>query len=493
MVAVIDWPPGWAGTSSAQMVPAYYGDYMAFAAAFAARYGDGGTFWQQNPQLPYLPVQDFEVWNEANSANFWSGSANPSEYMKVLVPASAAIHAVEPSAQVLASVGWQNLQGYVSELYTLGVKGSIQGIAFHPYAPDAYGIVLLTEELRSTLESSGDPTLPIYEDEVGLPDAASGPGAAFAYDGSVSDAARAATLSLTGDALAHGDCGVQSYDVFSLVGSDNNVNGGGGYFGMFNYATDAPNATGAAIIAASKRWQASPAGGLVECGSGTTPTAALLPLGLALTHTSPTCVSGEITYGGNPVENAELVLRTADGRVDPAGTNAFGQTQMCVQDGPAITSFTAYAEVSSPITTGSLTAPNMARSVTYTCPVTTAVCVQHASAPSAGTGTAAKGTFHLSADLVKVSRTRATLRARLVFTSGKPPAARLQVWLPRHGKTARKLITAVTLTAARWRTFTARVRLRVGGRVTVIVVANKQVGLTALHTTLVATHKLGAR
>jgi hypothetical protein len=493
MVAVLALPPGWAGSKGAQMVPAYYDDYIAFAAAFAARYGDGGTFWQQNPQLPYLPVQEFEIWNEANSANFWTGSADPTEYVKVLVPASTAIHAVDPSAEVLASIGWQNLQSYVGELYTLGVKGSIQGIAFHPYAPDAYGIVLLTEELRSTLQNSGDPNLPIYEDEVGLPDAASGPGAAFAYDGPVSDAARAATLSLTGDALAHGDCGVQSYDVYSLVGSDNSENGGGGYFGMFNFATDAPNATGAAIVAASERWQASPAGGLVECVSGTTPTADLLPLGLALTHTSPTCVSAEITYGANPLENAELVLRTADGRVDPAGTNAFGQTQMCLQNGPPIKSFTAYAEVSSPSTTASLTAPNMARSVTYTCPLTTVVCTEQASAPSTGTGAAATETYRLNAALVKVARKRATLRARLVSTAGKPPAARLQVWLPRHGKTARKLITTVTLTSARWRTFSARVALRVGAHLGVNVVANKPAGLTALHRTLVATRKLGAR
>jgi hypothetical protein len=204
-------------------------------------------------------------------------------------------------------------------------------------------------------------------------------------------------------------------------------------------------------------------------------------------------VSAEVIYGGNPLENAELVLHTADGRVDPAGTNAFGQTQMCLQDGPPIKSFTAYAEASSPTTTASLTAPNMARSATYTCPLTTAVCTEQASAPSTGTGAAATGTYHLSAALLKVSRKRATLRARLVSTAGKPPAARLQVWLPRHGKTARKLITTVTLTAARWRRFTARVALRVGGHLTVSLVANKPAGLTALHTTVVATRKLGAR
>jgi len=493
MIAVLDLAPNWAKSAGNQLSPDYYGDFVDYAAAFAARYGDGGTFWQQNPQLPYLPVQDFEAWNEANSANFWTGSADPTEYMKVLVPLSAAVHAVDPSAQVLASIGWQNLQSYTSELYTLGVKGSIQGIAFHPYAPDAFGIVLLTEELRSTLASGGDPNLPIYEDEVGLPSAASGPGAAYAYDGPVSDAARAATLSLTGDALAHGDCGVQSFDVFSLVGSDNNVAGGGGYFGIFNYASDAPNATGAAIVAASERWRAAPAGGLVQCGSGTTPTADLLPLGLALTHTSPTCASAVITYAGNPLENAELVLRTADGRVDPAATNAFGQTQMCLQNGPPITSFTAYAEVSSPITTASLTAPNMALSATYTCPVSTTACVLEAGAPSTSTGASATSGYRLSVALVRIWREHATLRARLVRIAGKPPAARLRVWLPSHGGTARKLIAAVTLRAARWRTFTVRVALRVGDHVIVSVAANKRAELTALHTTLVATRKLGAR
>jgi hypothetical protein len=493
MLAVIDLPPSWAAGRGAQMVPAHYGDYIAFAAAFAARYGEGGTFWAQNPQLPYLPVTDFEVWNEANSANFWTGSANAAEYAQVLIPASAAIHAIDPSAQVLASIGWQSFQSYVSALSALGVKGSIQGIAFHPYAPDAFGIVLLTEQLRATLASSGQASLPIYEDEVGLPDAASGPGAAYAYDGPVSDAARAATLSLTGDALAHGDCGVQSFDVFALVGSDNNVSGAGGYFGMFNYATDAANATGAAIVAASQRWQAAPAGGLIQCGGGTTPAADLLPLGLALTHTSPTCVSAVISYGGNPLENAELVLRTTDGRVDPAGTDAFGETKMCLQDGPAITSFTAYAEVSAPSTAASLTAPNMAQSASYDCPLTSAPCVQQAAAPSTASGSATPTRYRLSAALVHVSSELATLRARLARSAGKPPPARLRVWLPSHGKTPRKLIATVALTAARWQTFTARVALRAGDRLLVSVVANKKAGLTALHATLVATRKLGAR
>jgi hypothetical protein len=196
-----------------------------------------------------------------------------------------------------------------------------------------------------------------------------------------------------------------------------------------------------------------------------------------------------------PIENAELVLCSVDGRVDPAGTSAFGQTQMCLQYGPPIKAFAAYAEVSSPATTASLTAPNLAWSVTCTCPVTTGVCTEQASPPSAGAsvGGAATDTYRLSAALLKLSRGHVTLRARLESATGKPPAARLKVWLPRHGKTTRKLITTVTLTAARWRTFTARVVLHAGDHIIMSVVANQLAGLTALHTTLVATRKLGAR
>jgi hypothetical protein len=505
MIAVIDTPPAWAKGSGTSLEPAHYGDFEAFAAAFAARYGAGGTFWQQNPTVPYLPIEQFEVWDEANSAAFWTGSPNASTYMQVLVPLSAAVHAVDPSAEVLASIGWQNLQGYVSQLYSLGVKGSIQGIALHPYAPDAPSIVGLTEELRSTLVSSGDPNLPIYADEAGLPETASGPGAAYAYDGPVSDAARAATLSLSGDALAHGDCGVQGYDVFSLVGDDDNrVPGGGGYFGIFNYQNDTPNITGAAIVAASQRWQNNPEGGLVLCGTGTTQTAALLPLGVQLTHTSPTCLSAVITYQGNPLEAAQLVLTTADGRVAPAGTNAFGQTQMCLQNGPAITSFNAYAEVSSPITTASLTAPNMARSATYTCPITTAPCVIDSPASSAGgdagsasgagsTGSTTAHGYRLDAKIVRIRGKILTLRARLVGTSAAPPPAKIRVWLQIPKKKRLRLLTTTSLSAGEWHTFTAHASVRVGDHILVGVVADKSAGLTALQTALRATRRVGAR
>ena len=497
MLAVLSSPPSWAAGPGTQLDPSHYGDFVAFSAAFAARYGVGGTFWAQNPTLPYLPVEQFEVWTEANSANFWT-TVDPAEYLKVLEPLSAAVHAVDPSAQVLASIGWQNFQAYVTQLYQLGVKGWIDGIGFHPYAPAAPGVLLLTEQLRAILDSFGDSALPIDLTEIGQPDAPSGPGAQYAYAGAVSDAARAATLSLAGDALAHGDCGVQAFDLYGLVASGTDLETyGQGYMSLFDYTTDAPNVTGSAIIAASRRWQAGPAQGLVECGSGTTPVGALLPLGVTITHTGPTCVSAVVTYYGNPIESAELVLTTADGRVDPAATDAFGQTQMCLQAGRLIKSFSVYAELSSPLSTAALTAPNVAISPTYSCPVSTVTpsppCVPEGATVTAASsgGDVALRRCSVSAAIVMAGKLRTKLKARLTCRTGTAPSAHAHVYLERRGKHARRQLTAVVLSKARWKTVTLRARLYWGDHVMVAVPASKKIGLPAVEHTLTAPKRLG--
>jgi len=516
MVAVLDSPPAWTGSTGFHLSPDYYGDFVAYATAFAARYGAGGTFWAQNPQLPYLPVQQFEVWTEANSTNFWTGSPDPAEYLKVLQPLHAALHAVDPTGQVLASIGWENAASYVSQLYALGVKGSIDGIGFHPYAANTPAIVGLTQQLRSTLAAAGDGDLPIYITEAGQPAVPASPG------DTSEDAARAAMLSLTGDALARSDCGVQSFDIYGLIGSGTALEPiDEGYMGILDDVTGAPNLTGSAIIAASERWQTDPASGIVLCGAGSTPPADLLPLGLSVTHTTPTCVSATATYGGYPLEAAQLVLRTADGRVDPATTSPSGRAQMCLQNGSAVTDFTAYAELSAPITTASFVTPNIARSPTFICRVSatsTPPCTQEADTGTDGTygpgdGSADSGvagasgiagsirptksrlasatTCRLSAKVVKVTAKRATLRARITCRHGQSPRAKLQVSLRRRGRRKLTPLTRVTLAAkGRWRTFTVRAELHVGDRIRATVAANKRARQPAMQVYLTATRKL---
>jgi hypothetical protein len=89
-------PPGWAAGSGTELAPGHFADYEAFAAAVAARYGVGGSFWAANPQLPYLPIEQFEIWDEANSDNFWIyipnnawTNADAAAYAQLLIPTSS--------------------------------------------------------------------------------------------------------------------------------------------------------------------------------------------------------------------------------------------------------------------------------------------------------------------------------------------------------------------------------------------------------------------
>ena len=56
----------------------------------------GGSFWEENPELPFLPIRHWEIWNEENIVTFanhpnpfsspsWSGS--PAESCTAPIPA----------------------------------------------------------------------------------------------------------------------------------------------------------------------------------------------------------------------------------------------------------------------------------------------------------------------------------------------------------------------------------------------------------------------
>jgi hypothetical protein len=144
----------------------------------------------------------------------------------------------------------------------------------------------LTQQLRSTLEAASDPNLPIDLTEIGQPIAPSGPGPTTPTPDRSATAQARRRCRRPATRLAHSDCGVQSFDIYGLAGSGTNLEPANeGYMGIST--TRPPRRTRPA-----PRWSQPPgagglprAAGLVLCGSGTTPTGALLPLGLQLTHT----------------------------------------------------------------------------------------------------------------------------------------------------------------------------------------------------------------
>jgi len=131
-------------------------------AAIVRRYGPNGSFWSQNPELPYLPVKQIELWNEPNWMGYWCPSPNPEQFAPVLAAAARAVRAENPNVKTV-------LGGLVPvKEDTRFADGSLQGIsvgsflkratAYEPQLPqliDSVGIHLYDPDVDSNLSLLG--------------------------------------------------------------------------------------------------------------------------------------------------------------------------------------------------------------------------------------------------------------------------------------------------------------------------------------------------
>ncbi len=135
---IVDYAPGWAATvpSSSVSPPRLVGDYAAFAGAFAARYGLGGSFWHAHPGLRAEPVDTYEIWNEPDNAQFWPPAPSATTYADMYLRARDAITGADPSARVIIG-GLTNPGVFLPALAAArpGFFAHVDGVAIHPYGP----------------------------------------------------------------------------------------------------------------------------------------------------------------------------------------------------------------------------------------------------------------------------------------------------------------------------------------------------------------------
>jgi hypothetical protein len=150
-------------------------DYAAFAGALAARYGDNGTFWQQHPELPYLPVQDFEIWNEPDYQVFWIDSMTdaPARYGRMVAAASTAIHNADPQGRVaVGALAPTGANEFLTQMVQAnpGLRGQVSTVSFHPYGHTAQRSLDRIAVLRHTIDQSlgTDVNMEITEDGIAL-------------------------------------------------------------------------------------------------------------------------------------------------------------------------------------------------------------------------------------------------------------------------------------------------------------------------------------
>jgi hypothetical protein len=149
--------------------------WASFLRRAVDRFGAGGSFWEENPELPYLPIRRWEVWNEPNIVTF--GRANPESFARLVRVSGRTIHRADPRADViLGGFFGRPLQippnvssgDFLSRLYRARrVKKHFDGIALHPYVADASAMRPQIRNLRRVMRIHNDAATPLYVTELG--------------------------------------------------------------------------------------------------------------------------------------------------------------------------------------------------------------------------------------------------------------------------------------------------------------------------------------
>jgi hypothetical protein len=177
VLLVVDGSPPWIAPES-KLEPTLGWQLRAWASFLRTavrRYGARGSFWYENPDLPYLPVRLWELWNEQNIVTF--GRANPELFAPLLRTGGRVIHATDPSAKViLGGLYGRPLQTppnvssgeFLNRIYRARrVKQHFDGVALHPYVADASAMRAQIRNLRRIMRIHHDAGTPLYITELG--------------------------------------------------------------------------------------------------------------------------------------------------------------------------------------------------------------------------------------------------------------------------------------------------------------------------------------
>jgi len=159
-------------------------DMGDFAAVLAKRYGPNGSFWQAHPELPYMPITSWQVWNEPNLPVYWADGPNPAAYAELLRAVADRIHGVDPQADIVtaglpysADRRTMSPETFLRGMYAAGARGSFTTLAVHPYSDTVKRMVVALARMRRVLVRNGDANVPTWVTEVGW--GTSGPRSVF--------------------------------------------------------------------------------------------------------------------------------------------------------------------------------------------------------------------------------------------------------------------------------------------------------------------------
>jgi hypothetical protein len=154
-------PPG--GGERGAYPPVDPGAIGDFGARLANRYGPNGSFWNEHPELPRLPIRAWQIWNEPNLPVYWRPAPNPAAYAQMLRAAGQRIKAVDPTAEIVTAgipdshiKGAMNIATFIRGMYRAGANGAFDTLALNAYASTGKGVVGKVRRFRNLMNRAGD-------------------------------------------------------------------------------------------------------------------------------------------------------------------------------------------------------------------------------------------------------------------------------------------------------------------------------------------------
>jgi hypothetical protein len=216
---ILDYTAPWAQSVAGQdhSPPRSATDYAAYAGAFAARYGTGGSFWREHPALPAEPVDTYEIWNEPDSPVFWVPAPDAARYADLYLAARQAILAAQPTARVIVG-GLTRPTSFLPAMVAARPQlvGHVDGVAVHPYESNPFALLADIRSARATLKAGGMGAVPLYVTEFGW--STSPPGNQHYASATI----RPGYISGTLKALGHLNCGVAAGVVYTWFSPQQN-------------------------------------------------------------------------------------------------------------------------------------------------------------------------------------------------------------------------------------------------------------------------------
>ena len=180
LVPVLYGSPSWVSSNPASppvYSPQSEAAWATFVGDLARRYGSNGTFWTLRPELPRVPIESWQLWNEVNLSFYWGGRPNARNYARLVRLTNEALAVGDPAAKLILagllpykSTGAGSVPGgrYLQRfLRVKGVRKQFDAVAVHPYGKNPKVVLNGLTLARQALDAGGARRAPIWVTEFG--------------------------------------------------------------------------------------------------------------------------------------------------------------------------------------------------------------------------------------------------------------------------------------------------------------------------------------